>query len=495
MDLQVAQGFSFGEDRLIALPDATTTTVIFCLKKVVFVDGRVWQPTAPASFEPVELPTPLSELGILEAQYRRDVPHESSTALLHNLPSRNKDYWRCGCGQINPIQREVCLKCNAALTMQLALKDEATLVQHLEEFERLGAQRRRRVKRAGIGLVAAAVLVAAVVGVSAGIASIAASIERSSLASERQSQLAASPGGFERGAAFSGWIAGANFPYVAVRTDGSVITLDDDRGFDEWSNIIAVASSPTAGEMGVFGLKEDGTILIADGFGYANEPEPSQAIARWSGITQITASEGALFGIKDTGTVEVFLDAPYWIANSYLDFGQFEVASWSGITAVATTWDSTFGLKEDGTVVFVGEETIYEGDEHISYNATENWTDIVAIAGGRNHVVGLKKDGTVVATGDNADGQCDVEGWSDIIAVSATQFYTFGLKEDGSLVMVGNTGLGFDCEECLDWSDIVAIYATDSYIAGLKVDGTIAVAGTSSDYFKSWSNIGRYRQP
>jgi hypothetical protein len=138
LDLKAQPGAYFGDDKLIPLPNKTTRSYSVVLKKVVFSDGKVWQASAKNAFAPFRLASqPLSDLGHLETQYRQVVPAKVQV----NLPDKHRDYWLCGCGQLNLNKNSACIICGNDLTQQLAAADTATLERQFKEYQRLENER------------------------------------------------------------------------------------------------------------------------------------------------------------------------------------------------------------------------------------------------------------------------------------------------------------------------------------------------------------------
>ena len=240
-------------------------------------------------------------------------------------------------------------------------------------------------------------------------------------------------------------------------------------------------------EENTFGLKTNGTIVVAGGYiGSFGEKK----ISALSGIIAIVTRNDETYCLKADGTVVKI--GKYGIEEDY------KLKNFHNIVAIAAGWDHVIGLKADGTVIAGGINSSGACD-------VNNWHDIVAVAAGTEHTVGLKTDGTVIAT-ENNSGECNVGDWQDIIAVTAGHHSTFGLKADGTVVVVGskmqdwNRGVYrgalelYDREECKvdNWRDIIALATSGSHTVGLKSDGTVVATG-KNDYgqcnVSSWRDI------
>ena len=204
---------------------------------------------------------------------------------------------------------------------------------------------------------------------------------------------------------FSNWtdivqVAAGFFYTVGLKSDGTVVAVGPDwKGqldVSAWTDIVQV----DADDVVAVALKSDGTVVAV---GLNSEGIPD--VSSWTDIVQIAAggsdTGGGSFvvGLKSDGTV---VAAEGWGGDWY---GRtYNLGSWTDIVQVDAGNMHTLGLKSNGTVVAEGADAY--GQTYVSA-----WNDIVQVAGGRVHTVGLKSDGTVVAVGENSWGQIDVSGW------------------------------------------------------------------------------------
>ncbi len=251
----------------------------------------------------------------------------------------------------------------------------------------------------------------------------------------------------------------------------SIRLLSEIGGYKDASQIVQnyykqYRNKISAGFDFVFGVKENGSVLFADGNSYRDID-----VTDWENITAVSSNHFvSVVGLKNDGTV---------VSSK----GDSSIAAWKNIVEIGTGDGHIVGLRSDGTVVATG----VNDDEQCN---VYNWKDIVAISANGDHTVGLRSDGTVVATGDNQYGQCNVSDWRDIVHVASGECYTVGLQEDGTVVAVGDNGDG-QCN-VFDWSDIVQLAASDSHTVGLKADGTIVAAGKTISVPRNknkWKNI------
>ena len=227
-----------------------------------------------------------------------------------------------------------------------------------------------------------------------------------------------------------------------------------------------------------------------------------------------------VFGKKENVKNEVSDVNRLAVGNSYSVYverggslktnGNVETSGFSSITQVSAFESKLIGLKEDGTVV--------ANDS----SAVSDWKGITYIAAGRYHVAGLKSDGTVVCTGSSA--ACAVDTWTDIKAVYAGDDVTVGLTKDGRIKMspastiedlesgvtsvcVGNdvmilgktngsakayrlsTVTQFDLTS---WNNVKSVAAGDGLLAAILSDNTVVVYGDDEaikEAVKEWQDI------
>jgi alpha-tubulin suppressor-like RCC1 family protein len=256
---------------------------------------------------------------------------------------------------------------------------------------------------------------------------------------------------------------------VALKIDGTVVSIGEFIDSRFWSNIVAVA----AGYSYTIGLKEDGTVEAA------GENKDGQCnTGDWRDIVAVAAESSYTIGLKADGTV---------VATGENKNGQCNTGDWRDIIAISTCYASTYhtlGLKADGTVV-----SSPHNDE------ISEWRGIMAISG----YAGLKADGTVVVVERDDKDRSNTGDWRDIVAVSARGQSIVGLKADGTVVAVGESiGKYFDGCVCdiSDWRDIVAVATSGDYIVGLKANGKVIATGKGyKDWYNStsyWEDIGPF---
>ena len=506
LDLAAKPGLTFGDDRLIPLPDRTTRYYTITLHKVVFAGGVVWQNAGAKAFAPSPEPQPLSALGYLEEEYRRIAPSE----LQANFPQRHALSWRCGCGQLNLKEVSNCVKCGHDLESQLLASDknrlEAELARSLEqikeqerlEMARIKAARERKIqkrerailklqKAMKVILPVLAVVIVIIIGYAIWVNSDAykstkydaalsllesgsygeAAIAFAKLGDYKEStkKLTVAREGLNRDQT----VAAGGWHTVGLKSDGRVVAVGNNQhgqcDLSGWSDIVAVAS----GRSHTVGLKSDGRVVAVGDNDYGQCD-----LSNWSDIVAVAAGYSHTIGLKSDGRV---------VAAGYNGYGQCDFFGWSNIVAIAAGGFHTVGLKSDGRVVAVG-------NNDYGQCGLSNWSDIVAVAAGGFHTVGLKQDGQAVALGRNRHGQCDLSGWSNIAAVAAGGLHTVGLKSNGRVIAVGSNDYG-QCN-LSDRPSIVVVAAGSRHTVGLKSDGSVVAVGNTESGrcdLSGWSDI------
>lgn len=150
LDIQVEQYQTFGDRTPIVLPDKETRNVSIIPTKIVFVDGSTWENN---SFKPFELfhidNTPISELGELAEEYKRELHGICLQSDKHKYLPANKDgYTICGCGKIFVDAEKTCPACGVDLEKLFALHDVDKLQAGLEQYQKEQAEREEQERQA-----------------------------------------------------------------------------------------------------------------------------------------------------------------------------------------------------------------------------------------------------------------------------------------------------------------------------------------------------------
>ncbi len=150
LDIEVKQYQTFGDRTPIVLPDKETRNVSIIPTKIVFVDGSTWE---NKSFKPFELfhidNTPISELGELAEEYRRELHGICLQSDKHKyLPAHKDGYTICGCGKILVDAERTCPACGVDLEKLFALHDVDKLQEALEQYKQEQAEREEQARQA-----------------------------------------------------------------------------------------------------------------------------------------------------------------------------------------------------------------------------------------------------------------------------------------------------------------------------------------------------------
>lgn len=267
--------------------------------------------------------------------------------------------------------------------------------------------------------------------------------------------------------------------FVWVNQDGTVSASSSwYPEMSQWNNIAAI----TLGTGAIAGLKEDGTVVVTDGFSDTSYLE-------WRDIVSISMGDGFLLGLEKDGTV---------LACGENDFGQCDVSAWTDIVSVQASADCSFGVKSDGAVCLAGDvsqfETTHLNDIGYVCNSdlflvtstgriafpyhtaelnwlSENYADVENVAmNSYNDIALLCSNGEVCChhglEENGLESDCticsEVNSWSDIhqLAASTGSFYLIvGVRNDGSLVVAGEELLNACGYELFDFSEVrVKIY-------------------------------------
>lgn len=453
LDIEVKQYQTFGDKTPIVLPDKETRSVSIIPTKIVFVDGSTWENDSDKPFELFHIDnTPISELGVLAEEYKRELHGICLQSDKHKYLPANKDgYTICGCGKILVDAEKTCPACGVNLEKLFALHDVDKLQAGLEQYQKERAKREgKRKKSIRIGVPICGLLILVIIFF------VAKGYWKQHTIEKAMNSIA----------------AGYQFT-VCITQDGTLMDTYDEQTISDLSltakDIAGTFEKVAAKDGTMIAIRDDGTVVDN-----TNHEERESRVRQgrirpydiekteWSDIVYVADGHNHKVGVQDNGTV---------VAYGSNDGGQCEVNEWEDIVQVAAGLEFTIGLRSDGTCIATGEND--HGECEVSA-----WDNIKSISAGNAHTVGLRDNGTVVATGFNKDGNCDVSGWKDIVAISAGAYHTVGLKKDGSVVAIGRNDDG-QCDVS-DWKDIVAISAGSHHTVGVKKDGTVVAVGDNS---------------
>ena len=498
LDIQIEQYQTFGDRTPIVLPDKETRNVSIIPTKIVFVDGSTWE---NKSFKPFELfhidNTPISELGKLAEEYRRELHGICLQSDKHKYLPANKDgYTICGCGKILVDAEKTCPACGVDLEKLFALHDVDKLQAGLEQYQKEQAEReeqarqaeeerRKQVeaqkqqalkigKKAGIigGSIVALIAVCALV-VQVIIPNVRYSMANNAVSAGNYEEAIST---FEDLADFKdsqekikeAQYAWAESMLASGDAEGAIELFETLGDYEDSADMIQEiqdsASYEQAEEEFENGNYEEAKTLFENLGNYSDAASRAQECANIIGEEHYSKALEALNkSDNDTALKEFLLAVPYKDSVTKIqEVGNLEQRISCGST-------DTYAILNNGSLVYKGNTDDMDGVD---------WKNITQISGGLWHTVALKSNGTVVAAGNNGDGQCNVEGWANIIAVDAGDNHTIGLKSDGTVVAVGDNEYG-QCDVG-NWSDIIAIAAGYEYTVGLKSNGTVVAVGENT---------------
>lgn len=278
-----------------------------------------------------------------------------------------------------------------------------------------------------------------------------------------------------------GTVSGDSNKIYAVKEIGSVFNLSS--VFNSFSNIVQIETSSDY----IFGLKDDGTVLV---YMQEENQEDRDLLSSWNNIISIKASDRFIFGLKDNGTV---LTQQYKEYEEYeTTNGDIDTSDWTQVVQVLPCLGGVVGLKEDGTLVRSGI------DRSAILNIDE-WNDVVQLTGGRYFLIGLKADGTLVGAGSNGEGVLNIENETDVIQLSSNNYssghFAF-IKSDGTIKALGENFEG-QCN-LSTFDDIVFLYAGDTFTIGITKDATISIVGQYEDSnyngITTWTGLKIYNE-
>ena len=463
LDVNAARGNTFGYDRYCWVPDNDIRKYEVIITKIIFLDDSIWENPSYKPLSPLDPVLPLSSLGEIEAQYRRNIPKVAQNCLAEDHDS----WWRCGCGQINPNIDAPCLACSTTLeSLQEAARPgaiQAGQEKHNADIAALKLKQKERNKRILFSIAVYILILAVISYASLSYLIIPGLKEKDEITKDEQSkhdakiaELKACRDALQPYTDYAKLISTGSYGTVGLCSDGTIKESRLDKLIDptSWTDIVSVSTDDIHA-----GLMSSGNVIVADNRG----PKHNYTLP-WSDVIAISVGGSFIAGLRSDGTIVVAGTSTYGRPP--------DVPKGSDFVAIAAGYDHLVGLRMDGTVAATGRISY-------SYLDVSAWTDIVAIAASSNHTVGLRSNGTVVAVGSNGSRQCDVSGWKNIVAIAAAEGITLGLRSDGTVVAAG--GSYDERRKVSSWTRIVAISVSAEISVGLRSDGSIVWAGGSSN--------------
>lgn len=236
----------------------------------------------------------------------------------------------------------------------------------------------------------------------------------------------------------------------------------EDNDIREWRDIVAIAASETD----VVGIKSDGTVIC---------DRSDRDVSKWTNVARIQAGWNRIVGVTASG--EVLCAGSVNYSSSLKQTGYPNVVNWCNMVDTVITEYDTYGLRYDGTVI-AGKQP----------DRVSTWRDIIDIEGTRfssisGDLYGLKSNGTVLSLhGVGYDWNGSYEDWTDIVALGASYRCLLGLKSDGKVLGVGEKD-EMMAYRVSSWKDIIAVIAGDSMSLGIQNDGTLISTGDKEDFY------------
>ena len=137
LDINIQPYSLFGDTMPVYLPNNMTRNVHIIPLKVIFSDDITWENTSEQTYELAEYEQqPISSLGELADQYKRDLHDICSKSNAHTyLPARKDGFTICGCGKIILDTAKSCPACGVSIDRLFALNNEELLTLANEFYE------------------------------------------------------------------------------------------------------------------------------------------------------------------------------------------------------------------------------------------------------------------------------------------------------------------------------------------------------------------------
>ena len=149
LDVNIQPYSLFGDTTPVYLPNNMTRNVHIIPLKVIFSDDTTWENTSERAYELAEYEQqPISSLGGLADQYKRDLRDICSNASAHTyLPARKDGFTICGCGKIMLDSTKTCPACGVAIDRLFALNNKELLTLANEFYEQNQFEREEQKKQ------------------------------------------------------------------------------------------------------------------------------------------------------------------------------------------------------------------------------------------------------------------------------------------------------------------------------------------------------------
>ena len=522
LDINVQPYTLFGDKTPVALPNNTTRNVCIIPLKIIFSDDTTWENTSERAYELAEYEQqPLSSLGELADQYKRDLHNICADSEKHNyLPVNTNGFTICGCGKVVLNNTESCPQCGINFQDLLNVNDSDKLHDHLTQYEAALAEKaqkeqlleQERLQKAAlakqkfkttakkVGIIGSGVIAIALLGVLTKQV-IIPNVQYSNAEHKAQSG--------EYDEAIQAFISLGDFKDASEKVLETKYNWAKDK----------LAQGDTEGAISLFSTLGDYSDARAQITEIQNQTQYDKAMAAYQAKQYADAQSifAALGSYKDsaekaTDCKNKIGEAHYSAATTALSKNDTSTALHEFLQAVPykdsiaharslgkfdnriSAYRHTVGLQEGGTVITAGCNTSIIGynDQPLAYECnTDKWTNVTKVAAGVTHTIGLKKDGTVLAAGYNDASECNVSAWSNITDIYAGHTFTVGLKADGTAIATGKNDEG-QCNVS-NWHNITSLSkGSCGHVAAIRTDGTVVATGENDAGqcdVSSWHNI------
>mgnify|MGYP001480036839 FL=1 len=136
LDIDVQPYMLFADKTPVALPDNTTRNVRIIPLKVIFSDDTTWENTFERAYELAEYEQPISSLGELADQYKRDLHKICTDSEKHNyLPANVNGFTVCGCGKVVLPDTQYCASCGVDFSKLFAINNSEILHTEQQQYD------------------------------------------------------------------------------------------------------------------------------------------------------------------------------------------------------------------------------------------------------------------------------------------------------------------------------------------------------------------------
>lgn len=217
-------------------------------------------------------------------------------------------------------------------------------------------------------------------------------------------------------------------------------------------------------------------------------------IKKWKKIKEIYEGELGVYGLDEDGIVHY---VPFIDNDMELWHGQDDVNNLKDIKKIEFEYNGRlYCIGNDGKV----KSTSYIGDDDLScWDEISQWSNIKSLDFINGRVVGIKNDGSLVATRYIEDGDNGTDVWNEIQDWKNVEYFDYSMESRilaiSSYGEIYSTSSFQDNEEeeslyriISNWDGIAYLWRIpDSFCMGLRYDGTVII--TKKEEYKDENNI------